>query len=203
MSGDAWEALRAAAPSLPGDALDRYVAELARWNRAIRLVGPRDLAGIRVQVADSLLPFLLRPPRFPLLDIGSGAGLPALPLAVVHPGRPITCVEPRAKRVAFLRHAVRSLGLRAVQVLEGRLEAGGGPPGLAAAGFSCVTARALADVATVVGLAAPYLAPGGRVYLPRGGDPPVAIPGWRLCEDLTYRARAVGPRRLLIYARGD
>jgi len=144
--------------------MERYCSILLEWNRAIRLVGPKDAAGIREQIVDSLLPYLLMKPSFPLLDIGSGAGLPAIPIAILNPKADIVCLEPRAKRTSFLRHAVRALGLSAVSIVEGRASALDPPEGLIGK-FSTVTARAVSEIETLLALARPCLAPGG------GGDP--------------------------------
>lgn len=193
--------LLAAAPGLDVGLLGRYGEEILRWNRAVRLVGPRDPGGVDVQIADALYPFLLRPPSFPLVDIGSGAGLPAIPIAVAFPGATVLCVEPLAKRASFLRHAARVLGLGGVRVLACRAEeAVVREPGLGGA-FSCATARAVSDVPTLLALARPFLAAEGRAFLPRGGESPPAVAGWALAEDLPYPfLPTVGLRRLAVYA---
>lgn len=202
MSGNALAELGALREGLRLDLLERYARELERWNRAVRLVGPRDAAGIRVQIADALWPFLRHPPRFPLLDVGSGAGLPALPLAVAFPAGAITCLEPLEKRVSFLRHALRTLGLGGVRVVRGRAEdAATRDPTLRAA-FATVTARAVGSAAALLAAAAPYLAAGGAVFLPRGEEEPAPSPCWALLLDERYDGpRGVGRRRLHVYGR--
>ncbi|HSH69866.1 MAG TPA: 16S rRNA (guanine(527)-N(7))-methyltransferase RsmG [Deferrisomatales bacterium] len=203
MTKDPWAPLAALHAQLPRGRLDRYVDELERWNRTIRLVGPRDRAGIRLQVIDAVLPFLHLPPRFPLLDIGSGAGLPGIPLALLHPQGTILCMEPRIKRVAFLRHACRVLALNNVQVIAERTSGALlADPSLA----HCVltaTARAVADVPSLLEAAAPFLAPEGRVVLPRGGEdksPPP--PGWERSRCLPYVApKPLGSRSVQEFLR--
>jgi 16S rRNA (guanine527-N7)-methyltransferase len=189
VSADPWGPLETPGAELPRPALDRFVEELLRWNLAIRLVGPRDRAGIQMQVVDAVLPFLHLPPRFPLLDIGSGAGLPGIPLALLHPHSDILCMEPRTKRVAFLRHVCRTLGLSHVRVLAHRTsEALGADPALAGSVLTA-TARAVADVPSLLDAARPFLAPEGRVLLPRGGQLPGALPpGWECTRCLPYAA---------------
>ncbi len=201
MSG--WSTLERYEPSLDEGKLDLYVAELVKWNKAIRLVGPSDADGIRLQVVDSLLPLLVERPRFPLLDIGSGAGLPAIPLAIASPGQPITCLEPRIKRVSFLNNAVRVLGLTGVRVVEGRAGGGEPAPGLFAS-FNCVTARAVSDVPTLLGWAAPYLAQGGEVLLGRGGDDDAPrVGGWRVSRLSEYPSPEGVGRRFVVGYRRD
>ncbi len=201
-STDPWALLRELRPDVPFRRLDDLAGEIERWNRRIRLVGPRDLGGIRLQIADALLPFLKVPPPFPLLDLGTGAGLPLLPLAVVFPDAAVTGVEPRHRRVAFVRHAARALGLSGVRVVAGRapdvLEE---HPDLRGA-FRSATARALADVPTLLSWLDPFLAPGGLAILPRGGERPPAVEGWELVRDEPYPGPpGVGPRRVAVYAR--
>lgn len=200
MSG--WDLLRGRVPMLDTQSLDRFVGELHHWNRAIRLVGPRDEPGIRTQIVDALMPLLIAPPEFPLLDIGSGAGLPALPLAILHPAERVVCLEPQSKRVSFLRHAARVLGLARVEVVEGRAEeAYVRRPELGRA-FRTVTARAVADVATLLAWSEPYLAPGGRVILGRGGESGAEAGGWRLARWERYSGPAgMAERTVAVYER--
>ncbi len=181
--------------------LDPYVAELMRWNKTIRLVGPRDEEGIAAQVRDALAPFLMVPPTFPLLDIGSGAGLPAIALALLWRDR-VVCIEPRRKRVTFLNHISRVLGLDKVEPVCARAqEALALRPELAGA-FACVTARAVSDVETLLEWAVPYLAPGGVVVLGRGGQSPAEVEGWRLVRHESYVSPASGaPRSVVVYSR--
>ena len=211
---DPYGVLRAVREDLDWATLDAYAKELERWNRSIRLVGPKRLDGIRVQIADALLPFLLARPGFPLLDIGSGAGLPGIPLAIAF--RPalsslpvdsfssasLVCLEAQAKRVSFLRHVVRELGLRGVRVVEGRAETSFlEDPSLAGA-FATVTGRAVADPEHLLRLARPFLAPRGQVLLPRGEAAAPAIHGWRRILDREYEGPAgLGRRRIVSYAR--
>lgn len=203
MSECSWAPLAALFPQLPRAALDRYVEELERWNRSIRLVGPRDRAGIRLQVIDAVLPFLHLPPRFPLLDIGSGAGLPGIPLALLHPQAAILCMEPRAKRVAFLRHACRVLGLTNVRVIPERTERALEVDPTLAHSVLTATARAVADVASLLDAAFPFLAPGGRVVLPRGGEDSGDLPtGWERSLCLPYPApKPLGSRSVQEFQR--
>jgi len=196
---DLWAELAGLGDDLPRPALELYVAELHRWNQSIRLVGPRDVAGIRLQVIDALLPFAYLPARFPLLDIGSGAGLPGVALALVNPRAEIVCLEPRAKRVAFLRHVCRTLRLNHVEVIGARTEGTLVDRPELSCWASTVTARAVADVASLLEAARPFLGPEGRVILPRGGGDPAAVPGgWECTRSLAYRSpKSLGSRRVM------
>jgi 16S rRNA (guanine527-N7)-methyltransferase len=207
-----WAFLAARRPGLDWARLEKYVCELEHWNRAIRLVGPKDAAGIRLQVTDALLPFLFYPPAFPLLDIGSGAGLPGLVVALAFPALwgkgpvesapRVICLEPQGKRVSFLRHAVRHLGLKGVEIVGQRAETALKGRGDLRRSFSVVTARAVAAAGELLDLAEPYLAEGGRVVLPRGDESPVFATGWRLSREIPYEGPpGFGPRRVHVYER--
>ncbi|MBI4798668.1 MAG: class I SAM-dependent methyltransferase [Desulfarculus sp.] len=99
-----------------------------------------------------------------LLDIGSGAGFPGLVIALARPDMAVTLLDGRAKRVSFQKQAARLLGLSNVGCVQGR--AGEGAlPGQA---FDTVTVKAVGSLGQSLALARPYLAPGGRVVLPRG-----------------------------------
>lgn len=185
----AWTYLDGFAPRPDFALLEKFVDELERWNKAVRLVGPYDREGIAVQIADSLLPFAHAAPAFPLLDIGSGAGLPAIPLATVWPTGEIRCVEPRSKRVSFIRHAARALGLGNVTATCARAEEALTEEPLLRGHFACVTARAVADVETLLALAEPYLIENGKVILGRGGEAVPSVGGWE-CE---YHKNYLGP----------
>jgi 16S rRNA (guanine527-N7)-methyltransferase len=91
-----------------------------------------------------------------LADVGSGGGLPGIPVAIARPGLAVTLVEPRSGRVAFLELAVQELGLPNVQVRDARADE-------VAERFSVCTARALAKPTETWRLASPLLAEGGRL----------------------------------------
>lgn len=101
----------------------RFFALLEAWNARINLTGRGTAAELqREHLADSVVLAQAVPPAAKVVDVGSGGGLPAIPFAVLRPDVVLTLVEPRAKRVAFLRTAVRELGLHAVEVLRARAE---------------------------------------------------------------------------------
>lgn len=202
--GDPWAVLRAQRGDMDWSRLESYAREIERWNRAIRLVGPKDLPGIRLQITDALLPFLLVPPPFPLLDIGSGAGLPGIPIALACPRDRVVCLEPLAKRVSFLNQVVRHLELSNVRVVGTRAEdAIAQHPELGGA-FASVTARAVAEATALAPLSRPFLGPSGRLVLPRGQEEAPSLPGWRLAEERRYEApEGVGERRLFVYVKEE
>ncbi len=108
---------------LARERLLRYLEELMLWNRTHNLTAIREpAAAIYRHLLDSLslLPFL--PSGRPVYDIGSGAGLPGIPLAIARPQQSFVLVEPAGKRVAFLRHVLPLLDLEQVRIYPQRAE---------------------------------------------------------------------------------
>jgi len=143
-------------------ALDAYVALLRAWNRRINLVGGSTMGDPwRRHILDSaqLLPHI---PTFAkvVVDLGSGAGLPGLVLALLS-GRQTHLVESDQRKAVFLREAVRITGATAT-IHAVRAES------LRKVAADVVTARALAPLADLLGLAAPLLAPNGRCLFLKG-----------------------------------
>jgi 16S rRNA (guanine527-N7)-methyltransferase len=138
-------------------------------NRRTNLIGARDIAAlIAVHFLDSLAPVAGRRLVSPALDVGSGAGLPGIPLALAFPELSVTLLEPRAKRAAFLRTAVADLDLRNVEVAQiGAERAGRGEWRDRGA---TVLARALAKPPAALELALPLVRPAGRLYLYAGRE---------------------------------
>ena len=114
-----------------------YLALLARWNRTYNLTAVRDP---QEMVGRHLLDSLAMHAHVgdgTLADLGTGPGLPGIPLAIVRPGLAVTLVESNGKKARFLREAVRTLGLGGARVAESRIEA------VAEAGaYDAITARA-------------------------------------------------------------
>jgi len=137
-------------------ALGRYLAELDAWRQRINLTGdlaPEDLA---VHAFESAAGAPLIPEGTRVLDIGSGGGLPGIPLAIVRPDLTVTALEPRRKRAAFLRHVLRSVPVANAEVLEDRVER------LDRSSWAVATVRAVGSLGELVGRA-PFLAAGGRL----------------------------------------
>lgn len=145
-----------------------YLGELEHWQRIGSLTGYQDRAArVRHLVLESLMLLTVLPePAFPLLDIGSGAGVPGLIVKLARPDWEVVLVEAARRRANFLRHIVRLLGLEGLSVDWGRAESLA--PGSLAGRFRTVTMRAVATGDAARTLAAPFLTPDGTLVLPVG-----------------------------------
>lgn len=149
-------------------ALLRHLELIARWRTRARLTAVTDPAeAARVHVADSLL--CLRagmPPRAMLIDVGSGAGFPGIPLVIVRPDLRVILLEAASRKAAFLERAVAELGLRA-RVVRSRAE-DAGRESQWREGFDVAVARAVAPLATLCELVLPLVRVGGKAVLLKG-----------------------------------
>lgn len=160
--------------------LRRYLDLLARWNRTYNLTAIRDPGEmVTLHVLDSLSMHAYLDGIASLADLGTGAGLPGIPLAIARPGLAVTLVESNGKKARFLREAVRSLGLANAGVAESRAEAVDMP-----AAFDAITARAMATLGDIIAVGGHLLAPRGRLLAMKGVRPDAeiaALPaGWRV-----------------------
>jgi 16S rRNA (guanine527-N7)-methyltransferase len=165
--------------TLAGPLLD-YLALLDRWNRTYNLTAIRDpRAMVSLHLLDSLAmhPFVRGIGN--LADLGSGAGLPGIPLAIAFPALQVTLVESNGKKARFLREAVRMLGLGNARIAESRAQALAQP-----GAFDAITARAMASLADLLAAGAHLLRPGGRLLAMKGALPAAeiaALPaGWQV-----------------------
>ena len=143
---------------------------LLEANRRTNLVGPADLEKLVVHhFLDSLAPFASHRFRPPIVDLGSGAGLPGIPVAIAFPRAPLTLIEPRRLRAEFLRSAVAALGLDRVEVVQTSAEsAGRSEARRERAGTVLVRAFGKGAIALELGL--PLLKRDGELWLYRGRD---------------------------------
>ena len=141
-------------------ALGAFLELLERWNRVYNLTAVRDPDEIvaRHFVESLALRPLLRDER--IADVGTGAGFPGMPLAIAAPERSFTLIDSRAKRIRFLRHVVAELGLRNVELVQGRAE-----HLRPERPFATVLARAVAPPKELLDICRPLTAPGSHLLL--------------------------------------
>ena len=141
--------------------VERYAENLATWGIDRGLIGPKE--GDRIwdrHIANSLPIISLLPEGSSLLDIGSGAGLPGIVIALARPDLRVTLLEPLQRRIDFLEEVVAELGVE-ITVRRGRAESFKGS-------FSNVTARAVAPLPKLATLAWHLVAPGGSLLAFKG-----------------------------------
>jgi 16S rRNA (guanine527-N7)-methyltransferase len=160
--------------------LKKYVELIRQWNKAINLVAPSTLDDIwNRHILDSVQLFT-HVGKFPVIDLGSGGGLPGLVLAIL--GAPVTMIESDTRKCVFLAEAARTVGLEVsrgtpglewgstqaergnVWIINDRIE---NVHGITA---PVITARALAPLKTLVEWASPLLSPGGKMIFLKGQD---------------------------------
>ncbi len=152
----------------PSGALERYLDELRHWGARTNLVGSLAPDELAAHVRDSLAAAPHLPRGAQVVDLGSGAGFPGIPLAIERPDLRLTLVEVRERRVHFLRHVVRTLGLE-VAVERTRLE----DPPADLADYALI--RAVAAPARSLELARPWISESGEIWVWAG--PGAELPG--------------------------
>jgi len=149
----------------------RLLEELERWNRTYNLTAIRDRDEM---LTHHLLDSLSIHPDLSgttVADVGTGAGFPGLPLAVLNPQRRFTLIDSNGKKIRFVQHAARTLGLANVEGLHGRVET------LQGRIFDTVVARAFAALPEMVTLVSPLCGPQTRVLAMKGKWPQSEIDG--------------------------
>ena len=141
-----------------------YVELLERWNAAYNLTAVRDPAEMVTRHLLDSLAILPHVAGATLADLGSGAGLPGIPLAIAAPEREILLVDSNGKKARFLREAVRKLALAKARIAEARVENVEGT-------FDCITARAFASLGDMLAWGGHLLAPDGRWLALKGRFP--------------------------------
>jgi len=158
------------------DLLLQYLDLLTHWNKAYNLSAVRDpdeMVSRHLLDSLSVLPWLSGKS---LLDAGTGAGLPGVPLAIMRPGLEVTLLDSAGKKIRFLRHVRRELQLANIHPLQQRLESF-----VPETRVECVISRAFSDLGRYAAAARHLLEPGSRLLAMKGRYPAAEmarLPGW-------------------------
>ena len=190
----------------------QHARELLQWNRVTNLTSitaPLEVA--LNHFVDSLAPARLIPSGARLIDVGSGGGFPGLPLHVAVPGLKTTLVDASRKKVSFLRHVIRTLGLEGIDAVHRRVEEFPAPAGGTGAG-TIVVSRAFSAVAPFLRMTLPLIDRGGKLIALKGGiadaefaeleaDSARGVFGLPLCfERIDYRLPGLKACRTILVA---
>ena len=169
-----FEAEPAAAVAIFGDQIDQarsFAQTLAGDSDELGLLGPRELDKLWTRhILNSAVVAELVSPGDKVADVGSGAGLPGIPMAIARPGAEFVLIEPMERRSNWMLEVVEHLGLKNVRVLRSRAE------DVTEQDFDIVTARAVAALDKLLKMCVPLLKPGGAL---------IALKGSKAAEEIT------------------
>mgnify|MGYP001765162665 FL=1 len=197
------EGLEAMGLDLPEEQRQRligFLTLLLRWNRTYNLTAVRDPeAAVTRHLLDSLavLPYLT---GSPVLDLGTGAGLPGIPLAIAVPSHRFVLLDGNGKKIRFVRQAALELGLSGVEAVQARMESYRPQQK-----FATIISRAVAELETLWRAAVPLLATPGRVLLMKGRRPEAELAALSAPNPQCHRLSVPGleAERHLIEIRRD
>lgn len=178
---------------------ERYLELLLKWSRTYNLTAITDPEEIRVKHFEdslSLLPFL--PSAGRLLDIGTGAGFPGIPIKIERPDLEVVLLDSQRKKISFCAEVIRRLGLQKISACHGRAE---DPKTIKALGFfEAAISRALFSIPDFLKIAKPYLQPGGIAIAMKGEnwmEEYAEDPAWILKEVCDYALKGDRGKRSL------
>ncbi|GGI95052.1 ribosomal RNA small subunit methyltransferase G [Alicyclobacillus cellulosilyticus] len=192
-----------------------YYERLVAWNQQLNLTSITERREVFIKhFADSLavvrLPewrFVVHAPGAGVMDVGTGAGFPGLPLAICHPDIPFVLADAQAKRLRFLADVVAALGLHNVRLVHGRAEDLARDPAMRGR-FAAVTARAVARLNVLLELTVPFCRVGGFVFAYKGpgveeelaeGERAAGVLGAKLARIVPWELpEGMGSRRMVV-----
>jgi 16S rRNA (guanine527-N7)-methyltransferase len=193
-------------------AFEVYYQELMAWNQRFNLTAITDWEGVLVRHFLDSLSCLKAIPEGKLtcgaqvIDAGTGAGFPGLPLKIVCPGMRLTLLEATGKKVTFLEHIVRMLGLEDVEVIHGRAEELGQHPAHRER-YDWALARAVAEMPTLAEYLLPFVRVGGAMLAQKGegaaaevhgGETAITTLGGRVQQLIPVELRGLAETRYLV-----
>lgn len=177
-----------------------YLSELEKWNRAYNLTAVRDTAAMLPRHIYDSLSVLPQLQGSRVLDVGTGAGLPGIPLAICQPGTRFTLLDSNGKKVRFLRHVTGMLALPNVDVVQARVETW-----TTALPFDTVLCRAFTSLADFVRSCAHLCAADGVLLAMKGKYPQdeiAALPsGWQLRSATSVQVHQLEGERHIVQLR--
>ena len=178
----------------------RFVDLLNKWNKAFNLTAVREPADMVVRHLLDSLAVLPHVSEESLLDVGTGAGIPGIPLAICRPEQALTLVDSNGKKTRFVKQAAQELGLVKVAVVQSRVEQ-------YRMSSPQVISRAFASLPDMVRMTAHLLAPGGRLLAMKATPTDVEMAGLRSSWNIEHIPLTVPmldePRQLVVLSRKD
>lgn len=148
--------------------LGRHAIELLRWNQKINLTAITDPKKIAVNhFLDSIAPVSMIPPGASLLDVGSGGGFPGIPLKILIPSLSVTLIDSSRKKISFLKHAIRTLGLHNIDAHHVRAE-DIAKDAISTYTYDVIISRALSSTDIFIRMALPLLSKDGIIMVMKG-----------------------------------
>lgn len=145
-----------------------YLQQLLFWNKAYNLTAIKDVDSALIKHIFDSLAIVPHLPEGDLLDIGTGAGLPAVMIAICQPNRVVTALDSNSKKIRFIKQMVGELGLKNLTPVSERIE-------LHTGAYDVITSRAFASLIDFVALSAPRLRPTGEIWAMKGVIPEAEI----------------------------
>ncbi|SKA93135.1 16S rRNA m(7)G-527 methyltransferase [Thiothrix eikelboomii] len=177
--------------------LQQYIELLLRWNKVYNLTAVRDpeqILPLHLWDSLSVVPFI---EAEPCLDVGSGAGLPGIPLAIMRPTQQFTLLDTNGKKTRFIQQAALELGLTNIQVVQVRVE-----QWQPKQKFAAIISRAFASLADFVTVSGQHLQAAGRLYAMKGRYPDTEIAelprGWSLASSHPLSVPGLNAERHLL-----
>ena len=164
-----------------------YLDELWEWNRRFNLIGVSTRERVVTELfLDTLVPANHLPQKGKMLDVGSGAGLPGLPLKIYKPQLKVDLLEVKSKKVSFLKHAVRLMKLTDIEIIQTRVE--DFERDAQRAGYNLITARAFSGLGQTISQCSHLLVTGGLL---------ISFLGSRAEEDLRENRKTIKKHGLI------